>query len=126
MNSNSSPILALPPRPGPASRQRRQPSQTLSFRVPDDLAAMVERAAVLEGLSVSDYLRHALVEHFDRTHSVTEDVRAVATSVGRVQDSLARAVEAILVGVTSGTKISSHDARAWVDKNLRTGSSVLP
>ena len=87
---------------------------------------MVERAATLQGLSVSDYLRHALVEHFDRTHSVTDDVRALGTSVARLQDNLALAVEAILVSATSGSKITSQDARLWVDKNLRTGSSVLP
>lgn len=83
----------------------------------------MERAAAAAGISVSDFLRNVLVDHFDRAQGLVEQVEEVRTAVASLNESLAVAVEAILVSASSGTKIMPHEARAWVDENLRTERS---
>jgi uncharacterized protein (DUF1778 family) len=120
MSRTSPHLLALPARPKVEKRHRAS-AQTLAFRVTDDIGGRVERAAAVAGISVSDFLRNVLLDHFDRTQGLLEQVEEMQTAVASLHESLAVAVEAILVTATNGTKISKNEAREWVDENLRRG-----
>ena len=90
----------------------------LEFEAVKELDARAQR----QGITRSDYAREIIFEALNDQSELARlqmEVSILKDELSELRGDLAVAVQALLVAGTSGQKITSQDAKAWVQANMK-------
>lgn len=88
-------------------------SESISFRLPPEMAKRLEAEAEKAGMSRGEYARQLLLQTLDdvRHEQMRHEMRELREEVGKLREDLATAVAALL---TRDGPVPLDEAKAWV------------
>lgn len=98
--------------------RRKRQTYTVGFRLDAFYLGLLERGASVYGISVHEYARQRLIELMDRQEEtrLLEETTQTRVAVFELREDVARALEVLLVNLTSARPEAIRD---WIAQNLR-------
>jgi predicted transcriptional regulator len=101
------------------SKKSSSRGSTLGFRIDPETKRQLQAAASAERKSTSDLLLELVHDRLDGIETVSARYEHLKGEVSELRRGLADSIEAVLVALGTGRKLTPDQAKTWVDKRLR-------